>query len=78
MNDADCVASHAWARNPTFLAVLAGPDLGCAPGAGDVTESFEVSLGTAHVARKTSNCANPTLDAERACFQALADRLVPP
>jgi hypothetical protein len=79
MNGADCAAARAWATNARFLEILGTGD-GCQTRPGDeVTESFEVYIpGTiGGLARKTSGCAEPTLELERRCFRALAERLAP-
>jgi hypothetical protein len=78
MNAADCAAAHAWATNARFLEVLRTGD-GCPTRLeDDVTESFEVHVPqSVSLARKTSGCAEPTLELERRCFRALAERLAP-
>jgi hypothetical protein len=79
MNAADCAAAHAWATNARFLEILRTGD-GCPDPADantkNATESFDVYTRDGQsVSRKTWGCSEPTMDAERACFRALIDRL---
>ncbi|HEX4407077.1 MAG TPA: hypothetical protein VH560_19695 [Polyangia bacterium] len=77
LNGADCAAARAWATNARFLDVLSTGD-DCPYGIGNPDDLFEVNLtdGTMDW-RKTYLCPEPTLDAVRACVNALVARSFP-
>jgi hypothetical protein len=74
---AECAEARGWATNARFLEVLNTGE-GCPFGNGNPDDLFEISLtdGTDD-RRKTYLCPEPTLDAVRACANALVARSFP-